>query len=216
MKTLMERLGYMFRDETLLKTALTHPSYGGDRHVPHYQRLEFLGDAVLQLAVSRFLFEHYADQEGTLSRARARLVCEESLAEASKQFRLGDYVILSPGEERTGGRERPSILADVMEAVFAAVYLDGGWDEAEALILRALEKPLSDHPVNRRVDYDYKSLLQIVTQRDYGGMPAYELVERTGEEHLPTFVMRVTLNGRELGRCRLYFEEEAALGGRTE
>ena len=200
MKTLMERLGYMFRDKTLLKTALTHPSYGGDRHVPHYQRPEFLGDAVLQLAVSRFLFEHYADQEGTLSRARARLVCEESLAEASKQFRLGDYVILSPGEERTGGRERPSILADVMEAVFAAVYLDGGWDEAEALILRALEKPLSDHPVNRRVDYDYKSLLQIVTQRDYGEMPAYELVERTGEEHLPTFVMRVTLKGRELGR----------------
>ncbi len=200
MKTLMERLGYVFRDETLLRTALTHPSYGGDRHVPHYQRLEFLGDAVLELAISRFLFEHFSDQEGTLSRARARLVCEESLFEASKQYGLGDYVILSPGEERTGGRERPSILADVMEAIFAAVYLDGGWDEAEALILRALEKPLKDHPVNRRVDYDYKSLLQILTQKDYGAMPAYELVERTGEEHRPTFVMRVLLEGRELAR----------------
>ncbi len=200
MKTLMERLGYTFRDEGLLRTALTHPSYGGDKHVPHYQRLEFLGDAVLQLAVSRFLFEHYADQEGMLSRARARLVCEASLAEASKQYSLGDYVILSPGEERNGGRERPSILADVMEAVFAAVYLDGGWEEAEALILRALEKPLRDHPVNRGVDYDYKSLLQIITQRDFGEMPVYELVERTGEAHLPTFVMRAVLGGRELGR----------------
>ena len=200
MKTLMERLGYTFRDETLLKTALTHPSYGGDRHVPHYQRLEFLGDAVLQLAISRFLFEHYPDQEGKLSRARARLVCEESLAEASQQYHLGDYLILSPGEERTGGRERPSILADAMEAIFAAVYLDGGWDEAEALILRALAKPLRDHPVDRELDYDYKSLLQIVTQRDYGEMPVYELIERTGEEHRPTFTMRVTLNGRELGR----------------
>ena len=200
MKTLMERLGYVFRDETLLRTALTHPSYGGDRHVPHYQRLEFLGDAVLQLAISRFLFEHYADQEGTLSRARARLVCEESLFEASKQYGLGDYLILSPGEERTGGRERPSILADVMEAIFAAVYLDGGWAEAEALILRALEKPLRDHPVNRKVDYDYKSLLQILTQKDYGAMPSYELVEQTGEQHRPTFVMRVLLDGKELAR----------------
>jgi len=200
MKKLMAALGYAFRDETLLRTALTHPSYGGDRHVPHYQRLEFLGDAVLQLAISRFLFEHYADQEGKLSRARARLVCEESLAEASKQYRLGDYVILAPGEERTGGRERPSILADVMEAVFAAVYLDGGWDEAEALILRTLSEPLRNHPVDPKMDYDYKSLLQIVTQRDYGEMPVYELVERTGEEHRPTFVMRVMLGERELGR----------------
>ena len=200
MKTLMERLGYTFRDETLLRTALTHPSYGGDRHVPHYQRLEFLGDAVLQLAISRFLFEHYADQEGKLSRARARLVCEESLFEASKQYGLGGYLILSPGEERTGGRERPSILADVMEAIFAAVYLDGGWDEAEALILRALEKPLRDHPVNRKVDYDYKSLLQILTQKEYGAMPTYELVAQTGEQHRPTFVMRVLLDGRELAR----------------
>ena len=200
MKTLMERLGYVFHDETLLHTALTHPSYGGDKHVPHYQRLEFLGDAVLQLAISRFLYEHYADQEGKLSRARARLVCEESLAEASRQYHLGDYIILSPGEERTGGRDRPSILADVMEAVFAAVYLDGGWDAAEALILRALAEPLKNHPVNRKVDYDYKSLLQILTQRDYGEAPTYELVERTGEEHRPTFVMRAVLAGRELGR----------------
>ncbi|MBR3503369.1 MAG: ribonuclease III [Clostridia bacterium] len=200
MKTLMDRLGYVFHDETLLRTALTHPSYGGDRHVPHYQRLEFLGDAVLQLAISRFLFEHYTDQEGTLSRARARLVCEESLFEASKQFGLGEYLILSPGEERTGGRERPSILADVMEAIFAAVYLDGGWDQAEALILRALEKPLRNHPVNRKVDYDYKSLLQILTQKEHGAMPTYELVERTGEQHRPTFVMRVMLDGCELAR----------------
>ena len=200
MKNLMVRLGYTFRDESLLKTALTHPSFGGDHHVPHYQRLEFLGDAVLQLAISRFLFEHYPDQEGKLSRARARLVCEESLYEASKQLSLGDYVLLSVGEEHSGGRDKPSILSDVMEAIFAAVYLDGGYDEAEKLILRVLDGPLHNHPVDPKLDYDYKSLLQITTQKECGKTPVYELVSRRGEAHCPTFVMRVMLDGRELAQ----------------
>ncbi len=200
MKSLMSRLGYTFHDETLLKTALTHPSCSGERHIPNYQRLEFLGDAVLQLAISRFLFDHYADQEGKLSRARARLVCEESLFEASRQYHLGDYLLLSLGEERMGGRERPSILADVMEALFAAVYLDGGYEQAEALILRTLDKPLHNHPVNRQLDYDYKSLLQIHTQKENGTTPSYELVARTGEDHCPTFIVRVMLGERELAR----------------
>ena len=154
----------------------------------------------MQLAISRFLFDHYPDQEGKLSRARARLVCEDSLFEASHQYHLGDYLILSSGEERMGGRERPSILADVMEAIFAAVYLDGGYDQAEALILRTLDQPLHNHPVDRKLDYDYKSLLQILTQKDGGATPVYELVARTGEDHCPTFVMRVMLNGEELAR----------------
>ena len=200
MESLMSRLGYTFRNQSLLETALTHPSCSGERHVPSYQRLEFLGDAVLQLTISRFLFDHYPDQEGKLSRARARLVCEESLFEASHQYHLGDYLILSSGEEHMGGRERPSILADVMEAIFAAVYLDGGYDQAEKLILRALDKPLHNHPVDRKLDYDYKSLLQILTQRETGITPSYELVERSGEDHCPTFVMRVMLGEKELAR----------------
>ena len=134
----MNLLGYHFKDESLLETALTHPSLGGDKHIPHYQRLEFLGDAVLELAVSRYLFSHYPDvQEGKLTFARARLVREETLFAASKKFSLGKFVRLSVGEEHTGGRSKPSILSDVMEAIFAAVYLDGGYDEG----LQSLRNP---------------------------------------------------------------------------
>ena len=199
-KELGRRLGHAFADEKLLHTALTHPSYGGDRHVPHYQRLEFLGDAVLQLAVSRYLYEHSPEPEGRLSRARAKLVCEEALARAARRYGVGAYLILSPGEEKTGGRDRESILADVMEALFAAVYLDGGWEEAEALVLRALAPELRARPDTSAQDYDYKSLLQIMTQRQGGTTPQYELVEQRGEPHMPTFVMRATLDGREIGR----------------
>ena len=143
MKTLMQRLGYFFRDVSLLETALTHPSLGGDKHIPHYQRLEFLGDAVLELAVSRYLFTHYPNvQEGKLTFARARLVREETLFAASKKYGLSDFIRLSVGEEHTGGRQKPSIVSDVMEAVFAAVYLDGGYEQAERLILSTLSEAL--------------------------------------------------------------------------
>lgn len=199
-RPLMDRIGHDFTDATLLQTALTHPSYGGDKHVPHYQRLEFLGDAVLQLAVSRYLYEHSPEPEGRLSRARAKLVCEETLAEAARRYRVGEHLILSPGEEKTGGRDRDSILADVMEALFAAVYLDGGWAEAEALVLRALDGPLHAHRDSASQDYDYKSLLQILTQRNGGATPVYDMVSQSGEPHQPTFVMRAMLDGREIGR----------------
>ena len=197
---LEQRLRYVFSNKDLLIVALTHPSYSGDRHIANYQRLEFLGDAVLQLAVSRYLYEHSPEPEGRLSRARARLVCESALAEAARRYGLGEYVILSPGEEKTGGRDRDSILSDVMEAVFAAVYLDGGWPQAEELVLRTLDRPLHEHRAGQSQDYDYKSLLQILTQKEDGSIPVYELVEQRGEPHLPTFVMRATLHGQTIGR----------------
>ena len=194
MKALMNRLGYHFKDETLLLTALTHPSLSGDKHVPNYQRLEFLGDAVLELAVSRYLFTHYPNvQEGKLTFARARLVREEMLFSAAAQFRLSEAIRLSPGEEHTGGRNKPSIVADVMEAVFAAVYLDGGYDEAEKLILRALQDALSGDPFQNVTDY--KSRLQMLTQKNGGSTPTYELISSSGEAHRPTFTMRVLLGG---------------------
>ncbi|MBR0462840.1 MAG: ribonuclease III [Clostridia bacterium] len=197
---LEERIRYIFKDKNLLITALTHPSYGSDRHAPNYQRLEFLGDAVLQLAVSRYLYEHSPEPEGRLSRARARLVCESALAAAARGYGLGAFVILSPGEEKTGGRDRDSILSDVMEAVFAAVYLDGGWEEAESLVLRTLDRPLHEHRSGQSLDYDYKSLLQILTQKIDGSIPVYELIEQRGEPHQPTFVMQATLHGQPIGR----------------
>lgn len=193
----MDRLGYQFKDAQLLRTALTHPSLGGDKHIPHYQRLEFLGDAVLELAVSRYLFTHYPNvQEGKLTFARARLVREETLFAASKKFSLSEFILLSPGEENTGGRNKPSIVADVMEAVFAAVYIDGGYEAAEALILRALKESLSGDPFSDVTDY--KSRLQMLTQKHGGRTPVYELVSASGEAHKPTFVMRVLLDGQPL------------------
>lgn len=198
MNELMQRLGYAFRDRSLLATALTHPSLGGDKHIPHYQRLEFLGDAVLELAVSRYLFTHFPDvQEGKLTFARARLVREETLFEAAKKYGLADFIRLSVGEEHTGGRQKPSIVSDVMEAVFAAVYLDGGYDEAEKLILNTLKEALSD-PFTGTTDH--KSRLQMFTQKNGGSTPVYELVSAAGEAHKPVFTMRVLLNGRELAQ----------------
>ena len=138
MKSLCEKLGYNFKDFKLLETALTHPSFGGDHHVPHYQRLEFLGDAVLELAISRYLFFELPEiDEGKLTRIRAGIVREETLSKAAKRMDLGKYIRLSVGEQRSGGRNKPSILCDVMEAVLAAVYLDGGFDCAVKVIEKA-------------------------------------------------------------------------------
>ncbi len=194
----MDALGYHFRDESLLETALTHPSLSGEKQVANYQRLEFLGDAVLELAVSRYLFTHYPRvQEGKLTFARARLVREEALFEASRRLNLGAYIRLSVGEEHAGGREKPSIVSDVMEAVFAAVYLDGGYEEAERLILSVLDQQLRGDPFAEVTDY--KSRLQMLTQKNGGTTPVYELISTAGEAHNPLFTVRVLLNGTPLG-----------------
>ena len=197
MKSLCSKLGYTFKDIKLLETALTHPSYGGDHHVPHYQRLEFLGDAVLELAISRYLYFEFPEiDEGKLTRIRAGLVREETLCRAAQRLELGRHIRLSVGEDRSGGREKPSILCDVMEAVLAAVYLDGGFDEAVAVIRRALADDL--HPRMLEDHLDAKSRLQEILQRD-GDMPRYEFVSMQGPPHAPLFRYSVTLNGRTLG-----------------
>ena len=197
MKALCETLGYQFKDMKLLETALTHPSYGGDHHVPHYQRLEFLGDAVLELAISRYLyFEFPQVDEGKLTRLRAGLVREETLCRAARRLQLGSYIRLSVGEDRSGGRDKPSILCDVMEAVLAAVYLDGGFESAVAVIRRALSEDL--HPRMLEDILDAKSRLQELLQRD-GEMPVYEFMSMEGPPHAPLFRYRVTAEGRELG-----------------
>ena len=197
MKALCEKLGYTFKNMKLLETALTHPSFGGDHHVPHYQRLEFLGDAVLELAISRYLYFEFPEvDEGKLTRIRAGLVREETLSQAARRLDLGRYIRLSVGEDRSGGREKPSILCDVMEAVLAAVYLDGGFDCAVAVIRRALAEDL--HPQMLEDHLDAKSRLQEILQRD-GGMPCYEFVSMQGPPHAPLFRYSVTLNGQVLG-----------------
>jgi ribonuclease-3 len=195
---LQEHLGYRFHDEALLGTALTHPSYGGDYHCEHYQRLEFLGDAVLELAVSRYLYlERPSLAEGQLSRLRSSLVREETLCEVAKGYGLGALIRLSVGEEKGGGREKPSILADVMESVIAAVYLDGGMDEAFQLVHRALGDRLDDDDPDA---LDAKTRLQEVLQAGGGDAPLYELTGVDGPPHLPVFHMRVVAGDQELGR----------------
>ena len=194
---LCEKLGYTFRNQSLLTTALTHPSYGAEHHVPHYQRLEFLGDAVLELTVSDVLFrgDSHID-EGKLTRIRAALVREESLCEAALRIGLGEYIRLSVGEQRTGGREKPSILSDVMEAIFAAVYLDGGFDAAREVILRALADEL--RPERLHDCLDAKSRLQEILQQ-HGCMPRYEFVSMEGPAHDPRFTYRVFEDDQVLG-----------------
>ncbi len=197
MHALCSKLGYTFKDKKLLETALTHPSYGGDHHVPHYQRLEFLGDAVLELAISRHLYFEFPEvDEGKLTRIRAGLVREETLCRAARRLDLGRYIRLSVGEDRSGGREKPSILCDVMEAVLAAVYLDGGFDVAVDVIRKALAEDL--RPQFLEDHLDAKSRLQEILQRD-GGMPQYEFISMEGPPHAPLFRYSVTLDGRTLG-----------------
>lgn len=198
MQVLEERLGHVFQNRKLLETALTHPSFGGDHHVPHYQRLEFLGDAVLELAVSRYLyFELPEVDEGKLTRIRAALVREESLNRAARRIGLGEFIRLSVGEERSGGREKPSILSDVMEAVLAAVYLDAGFDEAVRIIGMVLGEEL--RPEVLKDHLDAKSRLQELLQRD-GRMPSYDYLSVEGPPHAPVFSYRVMDGEQELGR----------------
>lgn len=198
MQKFFEKLGYRFKDMKLLTIALTHPSYGSDHHTAHYQRLEFLGDAVLELAISRYLFEKMPQgSEGRMTRVRAALVREESLAEAARALEIGRLIRLSVGEERSGGREKNSILSDVMEAVIAAVYLDGGLEEATALVYRALGAQLKS--VSEGSDaLDGKSRLQELLQRD-GRMPVYEFISMEGPAHAPTFSYRVLVDGVSRG-----------------
>ena len=197
MEKFLQNLGYTFHNAQLLTTALTHPSYGSDHHTSHYQRMEFLGDAVLELAISRYLYEelpHVA--EGRLTRIRAALVREETLAEAARRLDIGRLIRLSVGEERSGGRRKPSILCDVVEAVLAAVYLDGGFDEAVRIIALVLKDEL--RPEVLKDHLDAKSRLQELMQRE-GAMPVYEFVSVEGPPHAPVFSYRVLDGVQELG-----------------
>jgi len=203
-----EALNYTFKDESLLITALTHPSYGSDHGVEHYQRLEFLGDAVLQMAITRHLFEKHPDVgEGRLTRARASIVCETSLAKAAEAIGVGAHIRLSVGEERSGGRKKPSILADAMEAVFGAVYLDGGAAAASRVVRRALAGQLSEVSIGERADA--KSHLQILLQREQRSDPIYELIATQGPPHQPVFTVRITVDGMALGEGEGHTKQSA-------
>ena len=209
MESLEKKLGYTFRDRSLLSEALNHSSYANEHRsaeVSSNERLEFLGDSVLGFVTAEFLFKTYGKlPEGDLTRIRAALVCEQSLYEVAKFLGLGQYLKLGKGEEAGGGRQRQSILADATEAVFAAVYLDGGMERVRELICRVL---LSRAPAaeERR---DYKTTLQEIVQRRSGQVLTYHMVDESGPDHNKTFTAEVWLNGEGVGTGSGHSKKEA-------
>ena len=209
MKTLEEKLGYTFRDPSLLENALTHSSCANESRgkLQSNERLEFLGDSILGMVVAEHLFRNHPElPEGELTRTRASLVCEDSLVEVAQTLGLGDYLKLGKGEEAGGGRNRPSIRADAVEAVLAAVYLDGGIGSARKIIQKYI---LSKEIVSMKSSRDYKTALQELVQRESGQVLKYQLVGESGPDHDKRFFVEVLLNGNSVGRGEGRSKKEA-------
>ena len=199
MEQLQNNLGYHFKNPALLARALTHSSYANERHVDigDTERLELLGDSVLGFITAEYLFANHRDfPEGELTKLRAYAVCEKSLFSYAEEIGLGNYLKLGKGEERTGGRTRPSVLSDAFEAVIAAIYLDGGMDEAKKFVLRFVVPYVEAKPTFK----DYKTMLQEVVQKNQGETLEYVLVSETGPDHDKCFTVEVHLNSNVIGR----------------
>ena len=214
---LEERIGYKFRNSLLLAEALIHPSLGHEAQRYHfdYQRLEFLGDAVLQLVITEYLFSHFqAEAEGQLTKLRSRLVSRDALRTHAAALDLGHYILMGRGEETSGGRERTSTLADAFEALIGALYLDGGLEVAKNFILTQTRDDLAKL-AEEPVDFNPKGDLQELLQSTSPGSPVYELVSQSGPEHEKTFVSEVIWEGIVLGqgtgRSKKQAETAAAL-----
>ncbi|MDO4482317.1 MAG: ribonuclease III [Bacillota bacterium] len=203
LKELSDKLRYDFKDKTLLVTALTHSSYVNEnklKYSSNNERLEYLGDAVLDAAISDYLYFKYREvEEGTLTKERAAIVCEASLSMCGKALGLGDYLILGKGEEHNGGRERPSMIADAVEAVIGAIYIDGGWDPAKKTALFILENVIQKASVGQ-INRDYKSLVQEKYQASGEVSICYEVAKEEGPDHDKTFYIDLIINGKTLGR----------------
>ncbi|MCD8328529.1 MAG: ribonuclease III [Ruminococcus sp.] len=194
-----EIIGYSFKDKNLIYTALSHSSFANEnkKQRKSNERLEFLGDSVLSIIVSDYIFEHYTFlPEGELTKIRASLVCEKALFGFAKQIRLGDFIMLGKGEINTGGRTRPSILADAFEAVIAAIYLDGGMEAAKKHVLRFIPKDLD--PKHYQIT-DYKTVLQEIIQRNPEETVEYVLTDEKGPDHDKEFTVAVMLNSNVIG-----------------
>ena len=214
MERLQEKLGYRFRDRTLLTTALTHPSFGSDHHVAHYQRLEFLGDAVVDLIMGEYLFAQFpADDEGKLTKMRASLVCEDALAGAARKLGLNKYLLLGRGEEATGGSLRPSNLADAWEAMCSAIYLSTGIEVLKPVLVKYLEHAIT--MVQGGYYGDYKTRLQEFIQQEPDHTISYEVLETRGPAHDRDFHVEVQVDGiargRGWGKSKKLAQREAAL-----
>lgn len=207
-------IGYGFKDKGLILKALTHSSYANEKKMGKYnhnERLEFLGDAVLEVCTSDFLFKEYLDKpEGDLTRLRASIVCEPTLAECARLIHLPDFLMLGKGEETTGGRYRDSIVSDAFEAVIGAIYLDGGIEEAKKFIIRFVLNDIE----SKHLFYDSKTILQETVQKLYKKKVEYKLISEEGPDHDKKFNVQVlledTILGEGIGRTKRKAEQQAA------
>ena len=213
LKEFQKLIGYEFKDEQLLRQALTHSSYANEKHLKKLsdnERLEFLGDAVLELTSSEFLYAHYPKlTEGQLTKLRASIVCEPTLALCTEELHLGDYLFLGKGEDQTGGRHRKSVLSDAMEAVIGAIYLDGGFANAKEFVLKFIMTDIE----HKHLFYDSKTILQEVVQGEHESL-TYVLLEEEGPDHDKTFTVAVLIGQKQIsvgsGHTKKAAEQEAA------
>ncbi len=215
MNTLEEKLNYKFKNRKLLENALTHSSYANEVRMGHTsnERLEFLGDSVLSIIVSDYIYKQFPKMpEGELTRLRASLVCEKSLCGFSRELDIGHYMLLGKGEDKGGGRERDSILADAFEAVLAAIYLDGGMEVAHKHVMNFVLRELN-HTEDDGFK-DYKTALQEIIQRNPEESVTYILTDETGPDHNKSFTVEVHLNsnviGKGTGKNKKQAEQQAA------
>lgn len=214
LEELEKKVGYDFKNKNLLKQALTHSSFANEQKInkfEDYERLEFLGDAVLELVSSEFLFqENLSMTEGQLTKLRASIVCESALAYCAREFGVEEYILLGRGEEITGGRNRDSIISDVMEAIIGAIYLDSGMEQAASYIRRFILSDLE----HKKLFYDAKTILQEVVQRDNKGNLHYELLSEEGPDHDKVFVVEARIDEKKIGtgsgRTKKAAEQQAA------
>ncbi len=207
LEKLEEEIGYVFKDKNLLKRALTHTSFANEQKINkigHYERIEFLGDAVLELISSEFLYLKFSNmEEGKLTRKRAALVCEMALADSAKMLSLGQYIFLGKGEQAEG--VKTSIVADVMEAIIGAIYLDGGLEEAKKFV----HKYVLNDAEHKQMFYDAKTTLQELVQQKKLGAIEYSVLGETGPEHQKEFECAVAINDKIVGKGKGKTKKEA-------
>ncbi len=214
LKELQEVIGYHFKAEGLLRQALTHSSYANEKHMKKLsdnERLEFLGDAVLEIVSSEYLFKNYPKMpEGDLTKFRASIVCEPTLALCTREIELGKYLYLGKGENLTGGRNRKSILSDALESVIGAIYLDGGFEEAKSFVHKFILTDIE----NKKLFYDSKTILQEIVQGNYTESLNYVLLSEEGPDHDKRFTVEARIGekviGQGTGHTKKSAEQEAA------
>ena len=221
METLQDAIGYHFRDTELLRTALSHSSYANERrtgrrsaHLASNERMEFLGDAILNTVTADYIYRTFPEMpEGDLTRLRASVVCEEALHREAVKLGLAQHLLLGRGEDLSGGRERPSILADAVEAVIGAMYLDGGWEPARHFILSFIREDTAQAAGHGQV-HDYKTQLQEIVQKNREETLSYRLAATEGPDHEKRFTVELLLNSNVFatgsGHSKRAAEQEAA------